>query len=137
MLLKELSSSGTYVAVRPTSATLALLAGWATANNVTLDPELHATLLYSRKSIKVQPNSDEYQARVIRFNVFGDKVVVELHCPALAHRHQELLNAGGTHDFSTYDPHISLTDKCSYSAWKPIDFGLLLGGEYSEELDGV
>ena len=135
MLLRELASfSGTYVAVRPTSATLALLSTWAAANGVTLDPGLHTTVLYSRNPVNVEPNTDEYQAQPLGFEVFGDKVVMKLVCPALSRRHEQLMNAGGTHDFESYTPHISITGDCDYSKWSPITFGLLLGGEYSEPL---
>ena len=137
MKLHELKSvGGTYVAVVPTAATQALLQAWAAENSVTLDDELHTTVLYSRVPLAVQPCTDEFQAKFTGFKTLGDKIVALLDCQALIARHEQFIAQGGTHDFKSYIPHISLFDaNLGHESLAPIGFGMILGMEYSEPLE--
>ena len=136
MKLHELKSSGTYVAVVPTPATWALLEAWAAENGVQLDQKLHTTLLFSRKVVGVELSKDEHHGMFTGFEVFRDKVVALLDAPSMIARHEQFIAQGGTHDYPDFQPHISLFDgNMGYGELKPIDFGMILGMEYSEPLD--
>jgi hypothetical protein len=136
MKVQELIPSmvGTYVAVVPTSATYAMFARWAEENRIELDDELHVTLLYSRVPIKVYPCTDEYQATFDTLAEQGGKLVAKLNCNALVHRHEQLMNAGGTHDYPSFMLHMTICD-AGVKHPAPITFGLKFYGEYSEPLD--
>ena len=142
MLLKEIMATGTYVAVLPTDSTLALLRAWADEQRIELDDHLHVTLLYSRKPVHVVPCTDEFVATGVSFDMFGDALVLKLNCPALDARHQELMDQGGTHDFPTFNPHITIQAKSKEHLRSdrkikdiPLPPGLILNREYSEPLD--
>lgn len=137
MLLREIKATGTYAAVIPTESTLALLRAWADSNCIELDPNLHVTTLYSRKIVNVVPCEDEFVATGVGFDKFGDSLVLKLSCPALIARHEQLIGQGGTHDYESFVPHLTLQAK---SSLKPedvpaIDFGLIFHREYTEPLD--
>lgn len=140
MLLRELKTTGptgTYVAVLPTESTLALLQAWAAENKFELADDLHVTVLYSRTVMNVVPCQDEFVATGVNLEVLGGCLVLKLECPALMKRHEQLIAQGGTHDFPSYIPHMTLQKETSVN---PKDvpmpmFGLILGHEYSEPLD--
>ena len=137
MLLRELKSTGTYVAVLPTESTLALLQAWAQEHRFELADDLHVTLLYSRKVVNVVPCPDEFVATGTHLEVLGGDLVLVLDSPALIARHELFMAQGGTHDWPTYTCHMTLQKKTEL---KPEDvtmptFGLIFGREYSEPLD--
>lgn len=140
MLLHELKTpqvQGTYVAVRPTDSTLALIRAWADQHRIVLDDDLHVTVLYSRKPVNVAPCSDEFVATGIGFDTFGDALVLKLNSDALHARHAQFIAQGGTHDYPSYSPHMTLQAK---SNLKPADmpevpFGFIFGNEYTEPLN--
>lgn len=138
MKLQELYQTGTYVAVRPTSSTLKLLQDWADQNLLQLDPDLHVTVLYSRKIISVYLSPDEFFGAPLSLSALGDcDIVLKLESKSLSKRHDELIAQGGTHDYPTYTPHITLKAKAEGSSMKdlsPIQFGLMFSNEYSEPL---
>lgn len=141
MLLSELKvaaqvSKGTYVAALPSESTKALLRAWADENRFELANDLHVTILYSRTPINVVPHTEEFVATGDRLEVLGGCLVLKLNCPGLLNRHEALISQGGTHDFDSYIPHITLQKDTKL---KPEDvpmpmFGLIFGNEYSEEL---
>lgn len=108
MLLREIIATGTYAAVVPTESTLALLRAWADSNCIELDSDLHVTTLYSRKIVNVVPCPDEFVAAGVGFDKFGDSLVLKLSCPALVARHEQLIGQGGTHDYESFAPHLTI-----------------------------
>lgn len=139
MLLKELKSvesSGTYAAVLPTPGTLALIRDWADKNKIVIDDNLHVTLLFSRKPLRITCCKDEFVATGVGFAKLGDALVLKLNCPAIEARHKQFIAQGGTHDFPEFIPHMTIQAK---SELKPedvpmMDFGLIFSNEYSEPL---
>lgn len=136
MLLSELKSGGTYVAVLPIQPTDALLAQWATEQGIGLASDLHVTLLYSRQVIGVVTNQDEHFAVPVGFDVFDGKLVMKLECQTMIDRHDKFIGMGGTHDHPEYVPHLTL---CSANGLvlDEIDlppFSLVFGREYTEAL---
>jgi len=139
--LKEIR--GTYVALRPTPATLALVLAWARENNVSLVSDPHVTVLYSRAPLQVSANPAEHLTTTLRFEAFNPSagnqetaIVVELVAPTISARHDALIRAGGTHDFPEYRPHMTLFygDAPDLSQLSPMNFGLTFAFEYSEAL---
>lgn len=134
--LKQLPLNGTYVAVLPSDSTKALLEQWAVENGFPLVDDLHATILYSRVPVQVELSKDEHIAKIKKFAIYGESLVIELDCPSLVNRHQQFINLGGTHDYPQYDPHITVVKKTTI---KPDDFpipefGIVLGNEYTKPL---
>lgn len=138
MKLQELCQTGTYVAVRPTPSTLELLQEWAQQNQLELDDDLHVTLLYSRKIVSVYLSKDEFFGAPLSLSPFGNcDIVLKLESKSLSKRHDDLIAQGGTHDYPTYTPHLTLMSKAGGSSLKdlsPIQFGLKFSNEYSEPL---
>jgi hypothetical protein len=137
MLLREIIATGTYAAVIPTESTLALLRAWADSNCIELDSDLHVTTLYSRKIVNVVPCPDEFVASGVGFDKFGDSLVLKLSCPALVARHEQLIGQGGTHDYESFAPHLTIQAKSALNpdGVPPIEFGLIFHREYTEPLD--
>lgn len=136
MLLSELKSSGTYVAVLPIQPTDALLTQWAMEQGIGLAPDLHVTLLYSRQVIGVVTNDVEHFAVPIGFDVFDGKLVMKLECQSMVDRHDQFIKLGGTHDHPEFVPHLTLCPALGLML-NEIDlppFSLVFGQEYTEAL---
>ena len=137
-LHQDVTAAGTYVALRPTPGTWAMLMQWATQVGLTLEPDLHVTVLYSRKVIPVEPSTDEHHAIPMAFAPLGDSaLVVHLAAPSIVRRHEQLIAQGGTHDYDDFLVHMTLVGKTSKLLPKHLpmfDFGLIFGEEYTEEL---
>lgn len=136
MLLSELKTEGTYVALVPTADTERQLKAWAVENGIPLVGNLHVTLLYSRKPVKVVPSTEEVIAWSDGFDVFDGHLVLRLGSNVLHKRHNEFISQGGTHDFDEYRPHMTLVK----GGFNPVNvtaitFDIVLHGEYSEPLD--
>lgn len=130
--------NGTYVAVVPNESTLALLVDWAANAKVTLDPKLHCTLLFSRTPLEITVLPDEYACTPKGFTNLGDAIVLLLECPALEARHYQFIDQGGTHDFDGYVLHMTLIAKpetIKIQDLPDVNFGLIFGKEYTEDLD--
>ncbi len=138
MRLNEIvKGSGTYVAAIPTPGTLALLEEWSREHGIPLDPDLHVTLLYTRRIVNVVPSTSEFVATGIGFDLFGDALVLKLESQQLSARHDQFMAMGGTHDYERYNPHLTLQAKTKMRVTDvpPINFGLIFHQEYSEPLD--
>jgi hypothetical protein len=138
LLLKEILGTGTYVAAVPNLATKALLQEWALDSGIQLVDDLHVTLLYSRNSISVSPKKDvDYHATPLKFDTFdGNCLVLVLESEDLQRRHDQFIQAGGTHDFPKYNPHVTLVKgKESLSGLSLPNFALTFCNEYAEVLD--
>lgn len=138
MKLSEIFSTGTYVAVFPTEATAALLKDWAAEAGVVLVPDLHVTVLYSRRTTRIVTEpAEQYRATPTRLEPLGDsKLVVHLDSLSLVQRHAVFRHAGHTHDFPSYLPHMTLVGKDGTvpKDLPPMDFGLAFEGERAEPL---
>jgi len=124
--------TGTYAAVRYDKASCealkALMTLWNVPNPINPD-HFHSTLIYSRKPVPEdkQHNMDHAELKRLgwKFPISGfrmmdssseihDKtvLVLMLHAPELEALHDKLIASGATHDFESYDAHITI----SYSA---------------------
>jgi hypothetical protein len=132
------NTTGTYISVKPTPATLALLKEWAVVQGITLNDDLHVTLLYSRKEVKTTQLSTEYFATPIKFEQFDDGyLVIVLDSPTLNRRHEYFMSIGGTHDYETYTPHLSIQkgSKVNINELELPNFGMMFWHEMIEPLD--
>lgn len=145
MLLEDLMSQGTYVAVLPVLSTRALLDEWIDdmlIPNRVPPQDLHVTLLYSRQPVRITPTTNEFHADPVGFDIFqmdGKKVLVLLlESPGMSRRHQQFMALGATHDYSDYTPHVTLSydigENFDMSALELPHFHMIFGDEYSEEL---
>lgn len=155
-LREALKQKGTYAGVKFSKDTQESLVDYmreAKIPNMLDKDKLHSTLLYSRKHCpNYKPASPvEYIGTPIGLDVWdtdapgGGKskcLVLKYSCPALEKRHAQLRKEhGATHDFPTYNPHITL----SYDIGdvNPDDFPdvrkfldvIKIVDEYSEDLD--
>ena len=135
MLLQELATGGTYVALLPIEPTTTLLKGWADKCGVVLRDDLHLTVLYSRAPVNVTCKTDEHFATPLAFDIFDGKLVLRLLSRTIEQRHQELRAAGGTHDYPDFNMHITLSDNPPLSKLPLPNFTLIFGNEYTEPLD--
>ncbi len=120
MKLAEIKKNGTYVGVRASKQTTEELREYCKQNSIDMvgtvhDRRLHVTIIYSLKKIpKLHAIDDEYLATPSKLSMFksdddANVLVLELDCPELILRHEQLKQLGGTHTFSSYKPHVTLS----------------------------
>lgn len=122
--------TGLYVCAKYNLTTNGALVSWAVENLIPepLSPEkYHSTVLYSRKDLKPQPILDKaklpFLLKAKGFKLFDSSdpdikaLAVLLDAAPLERIHEQLIKAGGTHDFPDYTPHITV----SYNAPRDMD----------------
>ena len=113
-----------------------------------IDPEpLHITICYSKEPIqRARALLAEDAALTIMpshsraLSIMGDNqsIVLEIDCPALAYRHDELVALGASHDYEGYRPHITLYKNgagIDISKAQPYAGAIVLGLEKFEEIE--
>lgn len=115
----ELSSKGTYVKAVPTEESASRIAEVCRMINVpnrVPKEDLHTTILYSRAPVDAEGRFDDLRsvsARGVGFDIFEDGpnrcLVVKLESNGLSSMHSELRKLGGTHDYPSYNPHVTLS----------------------------
>lgn len=105
--------------------------------------ELHVTVCYSRTPIDWMAVGDPWDAeielpaggpRVVC--QMGDAVVLEFASRALTYRHLEMKEAGASHDYPTFRPHIALSyGPMPQGPMAPYTGRIVLGPEIFEELE--
>jgi hypothetical protein len=116
---------------------MALLQDWALENELPLEPDLHLTVLYSRKPMDVECQTVEHLAQPLRVRELSGSIVIELEAPSIEARHEELMVQGGTHDYPDFIPHLTVIAKgegFDPKSFETPGFGLIFGREYDEEL---
>lgn len=137
-----LENQGTYVGVKVDSASsewLIELQKTLRLKNPLDASKFHATVLYSRNGIEVPTTGNSYDAEAFKVDSWLDRegksvVIVKLKSDELKQRHEELIDAGGTHDFPEFQPHITLSYDDTIKSI-PITQSIKLVDEYSEPLD--
>jgi hypothetical protein len=152
-------SNGTFVAVRfseETISTLGYMAQFYSVPNPIDLSELHSTVVYSRKPLKNVPPQREllspWIAKPIGFDVFETRndmygtgsptrcLVLKIDCPEMHARHNFLRKwEGASHDFPSYQPHITLSYDIGDYDIRRLDAmtilpEILIVQEYSQEL---
>ena len=142
-------STGSYVGLRVLYPSHDHLFEYCQANGIPADRAkfekyLHATVIHSRKYdlVETEPKT-VHVARFASFDLFDsrlgqqDILVVKLNAPSVVERHEYLMAKHGfTYDFPEYHPHVSLSYNFTgdIDRLPPIDFPILLGLEYHEQL---
>jgi hypothetical protein len=129
---------GTYVAVTPSDETLKNLIDWSSEEGFVLDPNPHITILYSRRAIVVKPESfAKHLVKPIGFTALdGADIVLKVQAPSIQLRHEVLRQMGGTHDYPTFFPHLTLKAKAGQLRTpKLMSFDMIFTNEYVEPLD--
>jgi len=130
------------------------LIAWAKSQGFTSTlpaDDMHVTVLYSRAPVDPMKmgrdwNEDEKGQIAVRpggprtLEKFdGGAVVFRFAAPSLEWRHREMVEAGGSHDFPDYAPHVTLTydapEAVDVAALKPFNGKLVFGPEIFEALD--
>lgn len=130
------------------------LIAWAKANGFesTLPAtDMHVTVLYSRSAVDPMKmgrawNEDERGQIVVRpggprvIERLGENaVVLRFAAPDLEWRHREMVEAGGSHDYPEYAPHVTISygvpADTDIEALKPFNGELRFGPEIFEALD--
>lgn len=105
--------------------------------------DMHVTVLYSKKPVDWDTMGDSSD----RLSVNGDArsvgplgdegaVVMHIESDALSARHDELVSKGGSHDYDSYNPHITLSYKGEgYETANPFPGRIVLGPEKFEEIE--
>ncbi len=142
---------GTYVGLRilsPSNANLKehCLAAKIKIDKSKFDRRLHTTVIYSHKhcpNLVVDPTI-VHEAKFDGYDLFNDRagnatvLVVRLDCQSIVDRHERLMKEyGAIYDYPGYHPHISLTYHFhgDVKSLPPVNFTILLGQEYTEDLD--
>ena len=123
---------GTYVAAKYDETSCHLLSAWMhmwqIPNPVPTD-KLHSTVVYSRAPLSIDKQlffqeliEQDHKVRDWRATPTGfaffqsssscskrDVLVLLLDCPFLYDLHDDLIEMGATHDFDTYEPHVTLS----------------------------
>lgn len=130
------------------------LIDWAKSNGFTSTlpaTDMHVTVLYSRAPVDPMKmgrdwSEDEKGHLVVRpggpraIERLGENaVVLRFVAPSLEYRHRDLIEAGGSHDYDEYQPHVTLSytvsDSVDLEALKPFNGELRFGPEVFEALD--
>ena len=150
MKLKDIVPlKGTYVGLRVLSpANSQLYSHFVEAKipvkKSTFDKRLHMTVIYSRKhcpNLKVSP-AIKHVAEFIDYDIFTGSgtervLVIKLSAPSIIARHVQLMaENNATYDYPTFIPHITISYDFTGDiiGLPPIDFPIILGEEYSEDL---
>lgn len=116
--LKEGIEKGTYVGVRFTKESNDAINKFKKENKIPANDKseyrLHCTVLYSRKHVNYDPTEDnkkEIKAKSAGFDAFddGDAIVMRLSSSGLGSLNKKLMGMGGTSDYKTYKPHVTLS----------------------------
>ena len=143
--------AGSYVALRVLRPFSTYLLSHCKSANIpvqtsTFERRLHTTVIYSRihsPDIKVDPIT-QHVATFAGYDMFtnanGEKsvLVMKINAPTIVERHHNLMRTYKlAYDYPEYIPHVTL----SYAYYDRIDglpninFGLILGEEYVEDLE--
>lgn len=142
---------GTYVGLRLSDKTTKQFVDYIKQNkipNSVAKTKLHATVLYSRVPVECEGKVPvDWTGTFQQFDSFketaGDSnstncLVVKFVCPEINKQHEECRSKGGTHDFDSFDPHITLSydiGTLDFSSLPAIDFPIVFKELYSEPLD--
>lgn len=146
--LFEEQAPGTYVGVRFTPETIEGLTAFQKEIGVPnpLNPEkFHATVVYSREPVEWTPQTDltKEDVEASGWDVFENRrdgtkcLVLRLSSEFLQERFDTAIEAGATHDFPDYKPHITLSyDIGTFETRKLAlpEFPIVLDHEYVEPL---
>ena len=154
MKFNELSpKKGTYAALRVSKESRDLLYRHCLTNKIPcrksqFEERLHVTLIYSRVHCPTMRalTGIKYEGTFKDYEIFtgnkGERVLVALlNAPSVEARHLKLMaDHGASYDFPVYHPHVTLSynytgSDADYTSLKPIDFPVILGSEYVEDLD--
>lgn len=131
----------------------AAITRWAASQGLTdILPDLHVTICYSKEPIDwiKAGNATEWGNDTdgkLTIPKGGPRVVEPLGnmsavlmfaSSALSWRHEDIMRAGASHDYDSYQPHISLTkaeiDPATFAAIEPYRGAIILGPEIFEEI---
>lgn len=105
--------------------------------------ELHITICYSRKPLDWMQVGEPWDSELTiaaggprRLECFKDSLVIELSARSLKYRHQEIIEAGGSHDFGEYRPHLTIAQgyEKAPAGVTPFLGAIKLGPEIFEEV---
>lgn len=127
-LIEIAAPRGSYFGVKPTKETIAAMKefmGDHRVPNPLDDDKLHATVVYSRAFCGAQPLgklNPKWKGKFRAFDLFPTSakvnesekpnscLVLKFDCPEIHDRHHFLRkHHGATHDFPTFDPHMTLS----------------------------
>jgi hypothetical protein len=130
------------------------LIAWAKGNGfaTTLPAsDMHVTVLYSRSPVDPMKmgrdwREDEKGQIIVRpggprvIEKLGENaVVLRFACPDLDWRHKDMIEAGGSHDWPEFQPHVTISytapEGVDIDALKPFNGALRFGPEIFEALD--
>lgn len=113
--------------------------------------DMHVTVLYSRSPVDPMKmgrdwREDEKGQIIVRpggprvIEKLGENaVVLRFACPDLDWRHKDMIEAGGSHDWPEYQPHVTISyaapEGVDIDALKPFNGALRFGPEIFEALD--
>jgi len=118
---QEDHSNGTYASLIPSLASkykISLLIKNLGIEDGISENDMHCTVIYSRAACPNLSESDlkvPCEATAKEFAIFGHDpsekcLVLKLNCPEAEAMHKMIRKEhGGTHDYDSYDPHITLT----------------------------
>lgn len=105
--------------------------------------DMHVTILYSKKPVnwhrmgKVADRVDALPSDNRRVAPLGDKGATVLHfeCDELTARHEEMVYFGGSSDYPTFQPHVTLSyNGTGFEGVPPFPGTLIFGRERFEEI---
>ena len=131
---------GTYAACKYDDQTCEILKAWMTLWSIPKpidSKDFHTTIIYSRQAIvqEHQRNMNDYELKILAWRwppvsigilksspkSLKRCLVLKLEAPELVNLHDALCRAGATHDFPTYEPHVTLSyDVPDDFDWKKI-----------------
>lgn len=136
---------GVYIARKVKPEDAKKLAKWATDRGIkdVIDAEkMHVTVVYSRADFPADDLGDddeEVSVKVKGIKRLKEAIVLTLDAPKIVARHKAARDKGASHDFKSYQPHISLS-YAGPDSDLPDDFpsmSIKLGPEFRETIKDV
>lgn len=151
MKLTDIKSlKGTYVALKVLPESAKNIVKFCEFNGIPVNPaeKLHVTVLYSTKPHQIVSDPDVmHSVQFTSYDLFdlranepdSPKVLVaKIAAPSVVARHLQLMaEHDATFDYPVFLPHITISYNFTgnIADLPPLDVDILLGGEWSEELD--
>lgn len=136
---------GVYIARKVKPEDAKKLAKWATDRGIkdVIDAEkMHVTVVYSRADFpadELGDDDEEVSVKVKGIKRLKEAIVLTLDAPKIVARHKAAREKGASHDFKSYQPHISLS-YAGPDSDLPDDFpsmSIKLGPEFRETIKDV
>ena len=117
---------------------------WAESQGLTLIDDPHVTICYSKSQVDWMQIGEAWEEEIKipkggarQIDQFGDATVLLFRSDHIIWRHESFIHHGASHDYSEYQPHITITyqEGVDIESIDPYQGEIVLGNEIFEEIN--